>query len=211
MRNRSSDDFDHVLRICEGLAADLPGHVFIGGVAVYLHSTNNPAAMRHVEVSHDADVVVSLVDFSILRDVVEVVSNRRLGKHQVVLEGVDVDVYVERQHRLSVPYDELVAHSVAYGPVGVACPEHLLVLKLAAYADRRGSTKGDKDERDVVRLATMGGKWRTDLAAPYLGAEHAELLQIIARGRVFAEMCGRNEHEAKKLKKTFEGFARRCL
>lgn len=203
MRGRTSDDFDHVLGVCEGLAAELPGHVFIGGVAVYLHAVNGRRASQ-VEVSHDADVMVSLSDLSSLRDEVEVVSNRRLGKHQVVVDGVEVDVYVERQNGLAVPYDELFAGADEHGSLRAACPEHLLVLKLAAYASRRESAKGDKDARDLVRLLTTGKRWRGELASPYLRDDHLELLGRLSRSQVFSEMCARNLHDAKHLKASFD-------
>jgi len=34
----------------------------------------------------------------------------------------------------------------------VASLEHLLLLKIDAYMDRKGSAKGDKDQRDLVRI-----------------------------------------------------------
>lgn len=203
MVDGASDDFGHVLDVCESLAAELPGHVFIGGVAVYLHAVNSRRADL-VEVSHDADVMVSMADLSSLRDEVEVVSNRRLGKHQAVVDGVEVDVYVERQNGLAVPYDELFAWADSYGTMRAAAVEHLLVLKLVAHEGRRGSAKGDKDARDLVRLLTMGKQWRKDLAAPYLGEEHMRLLGQVSKSRVFSEMCGCNVREAKRLKAAFD-------
>jgi predicted nucleotidyltransferase len=38
---------------------------------------------------------------------------------------------------------------VVLGGIRVASLGHLLVLKLEAFADRRGSTKGDKDAKDL--------------------------------------------------------------
>jgi len=172
---------------------------------VYLHSVNSNQE-KQVEVSHDADVMISLSDLSALRDEVELVSNRRLGKHQVIVEGVDVDVYVERQNTLAVPYDELFSEAVSYGDMRVACPEHLLVLKLAAYAGRRGTAKGDKDARDLVRLLTAKRTWRPVLAVPYFDENTVKLLKSISHSRVFSEMCGRNAHEAKRLKAAFDKF-----
>jgi len=213
MRGEASDDFKHVLDVSLNLAAGLPGHVFIGGVAVYLHTVNHRTTQKYAEVSHDSDVMVSLVDLSVLRDQVEVVANRRLGKQQVIIDGVEIDVYVERQNNLAVPYDELLAHASNYNAEHVtmraACPEHLLVLKLDACLSRRGSAKGDKDERDVVRLASLGSTFHPELCEPYLGDEHAAVLKQVARSRVFSAMCEYNDHEAKKLRQTFESFLRK--
>lgn len=203
MVDGSSDDFGHVLDVCESLAVELPGHVFIGGVAVYLHAVNSRRADL-VEVSHDADVMVSMADLSSLRDEVEVVSNRRLGKHQVVVDGVEVDVYVERQNSLAVPYDELFAWADSYGTMRVAAVEHLFVLKLVAHECRQGSAKGDKDARDLVRLVTMGKQWRKDLTVPYLSEKHLRMLEKVSRSRVFSELCCRNAREAERLKEAFD-------
>lgn len=53
---------------------------------------------------------------------------------------------MEGQHDLAVPYEGMAAHSELRLGIRVACLEHLLILKLRAFLDRRGSAKGDKDE-----------------------------------------------------------------
>src|SRR3990172_2523791 len=138
-------DFRQILAEMERVAATYPGHVFIGGVAVYLHAVNNPKTRGLAEASHDADFMLALSDFADLRDAEEIVPNRRLSKHQLIRGGVEFDVYVERRNGLLVPFDEAAAHAVHYGAIRAACPEHLLVLKLEAYRERMASAKGDKD------------------------------------------------------------------
>src|SRR5262245_5897824 len=103
-------EFQRILAVAERLATEHPGHVFIGGVAVYLHAVNNARTRDLAEASHDADFMLSLADFADLRDTDEVVANRRLSKHQLIRDGVEFDVYVERQNNLIVPYDEAGAH-----------------------------------------------------------------------------------------------------
>jgi len=203
-------DFQHVLSASAALAADLPGHVFIGGVAVYLHAVNCDAAREGAELSHDSDLMVSLWDFMTLRSSAEVVSNKRLKKHQVILDGVEFDVYVERNNNLIVPYDEVYACAVTYGDVRVAAPEHLLLLKLEALADREGTAKGDKDARDLVSVALVGkGRVRAGMLSPYLRDDHVKVLERVARSRVFEEVCGGNVHEARKLRRFFEDYVRK--
>jgi len=203
------NDFQRILNTSLELAEDLPGHVFIGGVAIYLHTINSrsQATRKMAETSHDSDLMVSLHDYSSLRDAVEVVANPRLGKHQVILEGVEFDVYVERQNNLAVPYDDIFAHAKTYDRMRVAALEHLLLLKLAAHEDRQGSAKGDKDERDIVNLSMlMKGRPRLDLLSPYLRGEHVVSLEKIAGGKVFTDLCRGNVHEAKKMRQSFEKF-----
>ena len=150
-------EFQRILGVAARLATEHPGHVFIGGVAVYLHAINNPRTKDAAEASHDADLMLALADFADLRDTDEVVANRRLSKHQLIRDGVEFDVYVERQNKLTVPYDEVAAHAVAYGVMRVACLEHLLVLKLEAFRDRMRSAKGDKQTPDFVWFARLFG------------------------------------------------------
>jgi hypothetical protein len=209
------DEFQRILRVSAQLASELQGHVFIGGVAIYLHAVNGKAARAMAEASHDSDLMVSLSDFSVLRDTVEIVSNPRLGKHQIILEGVEFDVYVERRNVLIVPYDEIYAHAPSYGDMRVAALEHLLLLKLEAHVDRAGSAKGDKDARDLVSIALASeGRIRASLLSPYLKDVHVKALLRIGRSRIFEELCGGNAHDAKKLRRSFDSFASRiasCL
>jgi len=203
------DPFQHILNASADLAEDLPGHVFIGGVAIYLHAINTPHADKWAESSHDSDLMMSLADFSDVRDTFEVTDNRRLGKHQIVYDSVAFDVYVERLNSLIVPYDDVFAAAVTYDTLRVACLEHLLLLKLEAHTDRAGSPKGEKDERDLVDIQILSGsKMDEGLVSPYLRDKHLLSLEKVARGRVFLDVCKGNVHAAKKMRKKFEAFAR---
>jgi hypothetical protein len=200
-------EFQRILAEVERLATQYPGHVFIGGVAVYLHAINNPRTKASAEASHDADFMLALADFGDLRDSDEVVPNRRLSKHQLIRGGVEFDVYVERQNTLIIPFDEASAHAVAYGAIRVACLEHLLVLKLEAFRDRVGSAKGDKDARDLVTIARIaGGKARASLASPFLREDHLKALDRVAASPVFTYIAKGNAHEAKAIRTTFNHF-----
>ncbi len=200
-------DFQQILGEVERVAETYPGHVFIGGVAVYLHAINNPKTKGFAETSRDADFMLALADFADLRDSDEVVANRPLNKHQVIRGDVALDVYVERQNNLVVPFDEAAAHAVTYGSIRVASLEHLLVLKLEAYRDRVASAKGDKDARDLVTIARLsGGKARRSLCAPFLRDEHFKALDKIAKSPVFTYIAKGNAHEAKVLRVKFSDF-----
>lgn len=146
--------------ICE-LSEYFPeGVVFIGGVAVYLHARAGHVPENWIEFSHDGDLYIALADFADLRDTEEVTANRRLTKHQFIKNGIDFDVYLEHNNGLRVTYADVRAHSVVVERVRIASLEHLLMLKLDAYAARRGSAKGRKDERDLIRIAHL-------MAPPY--------------------------------------------
>lgn len=201
--------FEELLRACHDLAEMFPeGVVFIGGIAVYLHAINNEAAKPFAEFTHDADFYISLADMADLRDLEDVTPNRRLNKHQLIKRGFEFDVYTERHSALIVPYDSVVAHAVSYGEFRVTCLEHLFALKLEAYRDRQESVKGQKDAKDLVRIALIAGTgtmhFNASLAAPYLGDQHVALLQRIAKGPEITAMARGNAKTAKQLRRYFE-------
>jgi hypothetical protein len=66
-----------------------------------------------------------------------------------------VDVFVEHLSNSGVAIEELVEPSRLMMGFRVINPEGLLVLKLCAWIDRQGRTKGDKDEADVLSLLAV--------------------------------------------------------
>jgi hypothetical protein len=201
--------FQTLLAACIDLGTGFPdGLVYIGGIAVYLHAINHEATASLAATTHDADLYISLADLADLRDLEELTPNRRLHKHQLVKKGFEFDVYTERQAHLRVPYDEVVAHSIAYDGVRVAALEHLLVLKLEAYKDRRGSSKGDKDAHDLIRIAAVAAQgerpFEARVAAPYLDDEHLELLAAVSKGSHALALADGNAVVAKRLRGHFD-------
>jgi hypothetical protein len=198
--------FDKILVKCREVGDLLADVVFIGGVAVYLYSRERATGVPP-EASHDADFMISMTDFGVLRDLEEVTSTPRLGKHQMLSGGVEFDVYVERHNRLLVPYDAVAAHAESVDGLRLASLEHLLVLKLEALKSRGHSRKGEKDRGDVVQLGLMmGRRCRTKLLEPYLRRDHVATLVQIAGSAVFYELCGGNAHAARKVRDSFSGF-----
>jgi hypothetical protein len=201
-----TEEFERLLESCVEVAQMFPdGLVFIGGIAVYVHARNVEATSELAEFTHDADFYISLADMGDLRDIEEVTSNRRLSKHQMIKQGFEFDIYTERQARLVVPYDAVLAASRLIGDIRVASLEHLLVLKLEAFADRSGSAKGDKDAKDVLRIAAVAARgdepFRADLALPYLREEHLELLAAVERGPHATALALGNAKDAKALRR----------
>lgn len=176
------------------------GVVYIGGIAVYAHAKAAADDLaKFAAMSHDADFMILLPDFADLRDIEVLTPNRRLGKQQFSKDGFEFDVYVEGQHELPIPADEAIAYSEIKHGLRVACLEHLLVLKMTAYMDRKGSSKGDKDEDDVLRLLLLGDKWREELLSR-LTDDMVDLLPKIVSGDSVVRLSGGNLHEAKSLR-----------
>lgn len=178
------------------------GVVFIGGIAVLLHVQDQQLPERFVEFSHDGDFYVSLTDFADLRDIEEVTANRRLEKHQIVKSGFEYDVYLENHNRLLVKYADVAAASSVIDGIRVASLEHLLVLKLDAWLARRGSAKGSKDERDLIKICYLMARAgpRNDRLAPYLTEETVHALTSVRRSSEFMAICAGNAHEARELR-----------
>jgi hypothetical protein len=201
--------FNKILDLCSSLSRDLSEVVFIGDVAVYLHAAKRSLGLVTLETSHDADFMISFSDFGVLREEEEITRNRRLSKHQMVVGGVELDVYVEKLNHLVVPYDEVVAHSKVVEGVRLACLEHLLALKLADLEDRGHSSKGEKDRRDVVKIGLLlGQNARQTLIRPYMRQELAKLLGVVAKSSVFHDLCDKNAHAAKRARTAFTAFVR---
>ena len=125
----------------------------------------------------------------------------------MLVEGIELDMYVERLNRLIVPYDEVFAHHAEIEQTRVACLEHLLVLKLDAYQDRKTSPRGDKDRRNIVTIGLLlGHKAKKSLIEPYMRDELTKCLQDIAKSSVFVELYEHNAHAAKKARISFASF-----
>lgn len=205
-------DFPRLLGECRDLAASYPdGLVFIGGIAVYLHAINLDETRGFAEATHDGDVYISVTDMSDLRNVEEVTPNRRLNKSQIVKGGFEFDIYTERQSGLIVPYDEVIARSEVFDGVRVAGIELLFVLKLEAFRDRQASAKGEKDAKDLLRLALIaqrGGRgFDAQIAAPFLQDDHLPLLERVERGSAATALARGNSMEAKGLRRDFAHVA----
>lgn len=209
MDEMNEGEFQELLTACVEIAESFPdGVVFIGGIAVYMHCINHSKTHSLAEFTHDADFYISLADMGDLRDIEEVTPNRRLQKHQLIKRGFEFDIYTERQSSLIVPYDQVIAHSVQYDLVRVACLEHLLVLKLEAYRDRQHSSKGRKDAKDLIRIALVANelnrKLDMNLCVGYLDDEHLGLLAAIGKSPEFLALAKGNAKLAKNLRDTFK-------
>lgn len=197
--------------VCE-ISEHFPeGVVFIGGVAVYLHTRAEHLPEQWIEFSHDGDLYISLADFGDLRDTEEVTANRRLTKHQFIKNGIDFDVYLEHNNGLRVTYADVLTHALVVERVRIASLEHLLLLKLDAFADRRGSAKGRKDERDLIRIGhLMASPYRVKRKQleTYVTARDVSLLETILRTSPEFVQKSADRKQARRLREDFERLVR---
>lgn len=200
-------DFEELLLACSEVSEMFPDVVYIGGIAVYLHAANHAGAKEFADTTHDSDFYISITDMSDLRDIEEVSTNRRLSKSEMTKRGFAFDIYTERHSALIVPYDQVSAHARTYGQFRVACLEHLVALKLEAFLDRRGSVKGDKDAKDLLRIAIVsrrgGLPFDANILAPHTRPPHLQLLEQVERGPYAMALAHGNAMEAKKIRSDF--------
>lgn len=118
--------------------------VLIGGWAVFLYSKK----MK----SKDIDIIVSFEELSKLKKEYELNKNAQLNKYEINLGEFDVDIYLPHYSRIGFPLEEIWDYCQNIEGFIVPQIEILLLLKLFAYRDRKGSPKGDKDKIDVIGL-----------------------------------------------------------
>ena len=199
-------DFDRLVSLCHEVGRLYePGLIFIGGIGVYLHAINTDGLTALAEATKDADLYISISGFSDLREIEELSANTRLNKHEFRKGGFSFDVYTERHSGLPVPYAEVAADAREYDGVKVAAPEHLLVLKLEAAVERKGSEHGRKDVKDIIRLMLVAEASTFDAkrSAAFMQDRHLAMLEEIAKGPEFLSLARGNAKEAKAMRLKF--------
>lgn len=192
------DPWAHLQQIARNLTAEYPDAVFIGGIAVSAHASRLGSQFQ--ESSHDADLYLSIQGKAAMRDRYEVRRTPHLGKDSVLIEGEDIDLYVEHQHPLGVSYVTIYAASEDIAAIRVASLEHLLVLKLDAAKSRWGSSKGEKDVRDLARVVALLDHPRGGLLQPLYSAERVDTLNRVLERRDIPKILGLNSFEGSKLR-----------
>ena len=199
--------WNEILEAAEEMCDWFNDAVFIGGVAVFLHTQKKMIQMDIAEFSHDADFYISLLSYSELRDIEEITQNVRLRKSQLIKKNVEMDIYVEHQHALVVPYEEMKQFAVKIDGINVASPCHLLILKLKAWQDRRNSAKGQKDKRDIICILSVmdvdpGLKTTVPMGIlrKYLSTDDIkDLTDIVMDFSIFSTMTDNRVKDAKKI------------
>jgi len=116
--------------------------ILIGGWAAFL------IAQR--QKSKDIDIVVSLNELQKLK-AEGLIKNDRLKRYEIKKEA-DIDVYLEHYSKFAIPSEDLRNYKTMIQGFEVLCPEALLILKQAAYNDRKNSIKGEKDLLDTISI-----------------------------------------------------------
>lgn len=121
--------------------------ILIGGWAVYLYSKNLK--------SKDIDIIIDYDVLAGLKETEEVFKNERLSKYEINAGYFDVDIYLPHYSKLGVEVEEIKKHIANKDGFVVPVLEILFLMKLFAWHNRRGSSKGQKDELDIIGLAVL--------------------------------------------------------
>jgi hypothetical protein len=199
---RAMTDAEHwayLQALAKRVGDEFPDAVFIGGMAVFVHAER--LGSRWQEGSHDVDCYLSMIGKSAMRDRYDIRYTPHLHKDSVRIEHEDFDVYTEHQHHLAISYEAAAAHSISVNGLRVASLEHLTMLKVDAALGRSGTEKGEKDQRDLLRILTLMTDPKGDLISLYLTPERQEVLQRVAERSDLLVTMGLNAHEASRHRK----------
>ncbi len=119
--------------------------ILIGGWAAYLWTG--------LHKSKDIDIALkSMKDLKFLKENYNLKKNDSLKKYEIEFDEIDLDIYVPYFSRLSIPVEDIKNYSAKIENIDIVIPEVLLVLKQGAELDRGESTKGKKDQIDIMTL-----------------------------------------------------------
>lgn len=170
--------------------------VLIGGWAVFLYSR----ALK----SKDIDIIVDYATLGRMKEASDIFKNDRLKKYEIKTGEFDVDIYLPHYSDLGIDVEEIKKLSIVREGFLVPPAEVLLLLKIYAFKERRGSTKGQKDELDIFSLAALPEfDWvgYKNLVADFNLAAHNELfLELLKKTRSVEEL-GLNEQKFARLRK----------
>jgi acyl-CoA-binding protein len=121
--------------------------ILIGGWAIFLYTR----ALK----SKDIDIIVDYPELAKLKESQNVFKNDRLKKYEIKTGEFDIDIYLEHYSDLGIGIGAVKSGAVVKEGFSVPRMEILLLLKLYAWENRRGSAKGQKDELDIFALASL--------------------------------------------------------
>jgi len=149
--------------------------ILIGGWAVYLCTKGAK--------SQDIDIIIEYEALDYLKKNYDLKKNDSLKKYEIVLNEVDIDIYLPYFSQFPIPVEDVVKKKAMIEGFTTLPPEMLLILKQKAEFDRRDSVKGQKDRLDIISLLTRTGidwaEYRRLLEKHNLQKYSSELLRLI--------------------------------
>jgi len=172
--------------------------ILLGGWAVYLYTK----ALK----SKDIDLIVDYSTLGRMGRELPLKKNERLKKYGLLVNDVEVDVYVPYFSYLGIPVEDVVANVRVLEGFKVPTPEVLLILKQTAEIERAGSVKGLKDRIDILALLIYSEielNHYLSLVDKYSLSSYRDRLMYLVEtaDREFKELGITNPRHIKQLKK----------
>lgn len=105
--------------------------------------------------SKDIDIIIDYDVLAKMKEIDEVFKNERLHKYEINTGHFDIDIYVPHYSEIGINPEEIKKLTINRDGFIVPALEILLLMKLFAWHNRRGSSKGQKDELDIFSLALL--------------------------------------------------------
>jgi hypothetical protein len=174
--------------------------VLIGGWAVFLYSKSLK--------SKDIDIIIDYDVLAKIKETDEVFKNDRLKKYEINTGNFDVDIYVPHYSELGVAVTEIQKNVINKEGFAVPALEILFLMKLFAWHNRRGSSKGQKDELDIFSLALLPEfDWKkySEFVKKFNFSEHhQEFFHLLKNTHSIKELDINEQRMAKFRKKILE-------
>ena len=116
--------------------------ILIGGWATYLYSKTLK--------SRDIDIIMDYKELEKIKLNYNLKKNENLRKYEIIIDGIEIDIYVAFYSNLTIPLDKISTKSIeSFNVINI---EELIILKQGALLDRGESEKGFKDKIDILSL-----------------------------------------------------------
>jgi hypothetical protein len=174
--------------------------ILIGGWAVFLYSKSLK--------SKDIDIIVDYEVLAKIKETDEMFKNERLRKYEINTGHFDVDIYVPHYSELGIDVAEIQKNTINKEGFLVPALEILLLMKLFAWHNRRGSAKGQKDELDIFSLAFLPEfDWKkyAEFVKQFNFFEYNKEFIKLLKGTHSVKELDANEQKMAKLRKVILG------
>lgn len=169
--------------------------ILIGGWAVFLYT--------HSLKSKDIDLVIEYEELEKIRRKFTLNKNDRLKKYEIVIDEIDIDLYLPFYSSPGIPAEEIKKYTRNLEGFIVPKPEILLILKQRAFSERFGKPKAEKDKIDIISLLNMGPdlKFYKKLLRQYKVEDYCEELKNLLQTSTQVPELNLNQFKYSKLKK----------
>lgn len=170
--------------------------ILIGGWAVFIYTQSLK--------SKDIDLVLEFAELEKMRQKFAIIKNERLKKYEARTEEVEIDLYLPFYSNPGLPAEEIKKWTQNLEGFIAPKKEVLLILKLQAYLERKGSVKGRKDLIDIVSLLQLSDfDWPIFKKAirDYRLNHFLQELTALLKETFSVEELGLNRHQFSRLKR----------